>query len=391
MIRDGGQPGLLVARLARRWSERGARSSRAYVRGGRAPRSPAARISSVHDACRVGALAPEPQVGAHAVAYALDVARLACSRGDHLVQQFACCRVVGGEKARFLVGELLVEGVARDPCAAGDVADRRRSVALRPGCGDQRRRACARADGSRPARERGWCGPRGSRSVLACAVVDTLVHYPESRDSPVHQCLEWRRREPWRGREPDSMRRPMGTDSAPCAHDGRVGGRRFVRSRFLAVLAVVAAGMCLPASAVASYNVSLTRTTGGVANISGAELCRHRIRDRLRTGAGRNLSARRNVPDGRRRTFCVLRPGRDLQERSRGGCGVHEPQLGHLLDLDQAGPHGPETAEAPLPAGTLDGSAAKWRRATPPAMTPTSSRSAGRAESRTPPAKVRRG
>jgi acyl-homoserine-lactone acylase len=37
----------------------------------------------------------------------------------------------------------------------------------------------------------------------------------------------------------------------------------------LAVLAVAAAGMCLPASAAASYKVSLTRTTGGVANISG--------------------------------------------------------------------------------------------------------------------------
>ena len=52
-------------------------------------------------------------------------------------------------------------------------------------------------------------------------------------------------------------------------HDGRVEGRRFVRGRFLAALAVVAAGMCFPASAAASYSVSLTRTTGGVANISG--------------------------------------------------------------------------------------------------------------------------
>jgi acyl-homoserine-lactone acylase len=42
-----------------------------------------------------------------------------------------------------------------------------------------------------------------------------------------------------------------------------------MRSRFLAVLAVAAAGMCFPASAAASYNVSLTRTTGGVANVSG--------------------------------------------------------------------------------------------------------------------------
>jgi acyl-homoserine-lactone acylase len=65
------------------------------------------------------------------------------------------------------------------------------------------------------------------------------------------------------------MRRPMGTDYAPRAHDGRVGGRRFVRGRLLAVLAVAAAGMCFPASAAAKYSVSLTRTTGGVANISG--------------------------------------------------------------------------------------------------------------------------
>jgi acyl-homoserine-lactone acylase len=42
-----------------------------------------------------------------------------------------------------------------------------------------------------------------------------------------------------------------------------------MRRRLLAALAVVAAMACLPASAVASYNVSLTRTTGGVANISG--------------------------------------------------------------------------------------------------------------------------
>jgi acyl-homoserine-lactone acylase len=42
-----------------------------------------------------------------------------------------------------------------------------------------------------------------------------------------------------------------------------------MRSRLLAALAVIAAGMCLPASAIASYSVSLTRTTGGVANISG--------------------------------------------------------------------------------------------------------------------------
>jgi acyl-homoserine-lactone acylase len=44
-----------------------------------------------------------------------------------------------------------------------------------------------------------------------------------------------------------------------------------VRGRLLAALAVVAAGMCFPASAVAKYSVSLTRTTGGVANIAGED------------------------------------------------------------------------------------------------------------------------
>jgi acyl-homoserine-lactone acylase len=42
-----------------------------------------------------------------------------------------------------------------------------------------------------------------------------------------------------------------------------------MRSRLLAVLVVLAAAMCVPASALASYKVSLTRTTGGVANIAG--------------------------------------------------------------------------------------------------------------------------
>ena len=45
-----------------------------------------------------------------------------------------------------------------------------------------------------------------------------------------------------------------------------------MRGRLLAALVVVAAGVCFPASAAASYNVSLTRTTGGVANISGENL-----------------------------------------------------------------------------------------------------------------------
>jgi len=44
-----------------------------------------------------------------------------------------------------------------------------------------------------------------------------------------------------------------------------------VRGRLLAALAVVAAGVCFPASAAAKYSVSLTRTTGGVANIAGED------------------------------------------------------------------------------------------------------------------------
>lgn len=55
-----------------------------------------------------------------------------------------------------------------------------------------------------------------------------------------------------------------------CTRAFRGGGGLLTRGRFLAVLAVATAGMCFPASAVASYGVSLTRTTGGVANISGA-------------------------------------------------------------------------------------------------------------------------
>ena len=62
----------------------------------------------------------------------------------------------------------------------------------------------------------------------------------------------------------------MGTGTAPCRHQGHVAGTRSMRSRWLAVIAVAVAGMCLPASALASYKVSLTRTTGGVANVSGS-------------------------------------------------------------------------------------------------------------------------
>jgi acyl-homoserine-lactone acylase len=64
----------------------------------------------------------------------------------------------------------------------------------------------------------------------------------------------------------------MGTDSVPRGRDGHDRAAPFMRSRLLALLVVAAAGMCLPASALASYKVSLTRTTGGVANVSGQNL-----------------------------------------------------------------------------------------------------------------------
>jgi acyl-homoserine-lactone acylase len=60
----------------------------------------------------------------------------------------------------------------------------------------------------------------------------------------------------------------MRRDSAPRAHDGNAGWKRFMTKRLLAVLAVAAAVLCLPASSLA-FKVSLTRTTGGVANVSG--------------------------------------------------------------------------------------------------------------------------
>src|ERR1700677_1679006 len=118
------------------------------------------------------------------------------------------------------------------------------------------------------ARER-RCGPRGSRSISACAVGDTLVHYQRVRDGLVHECLVVEGGEPMEREGATHMQRPMGTDSAPRAHNGHTGGRRSGRGRLLAALAVAAAGVCFPASAAAKYSVSLTRTTGGIANISG--------------------------------------------------------------------------------------------------------------------------
>ncbi len=115
------------------------------------------RLAGRHDlhrasARRVGALAPEPQVGADAVAHGVDVARLARSDGHYFGQQFARYRVVRREEALFLVRELLVERVARDARAAADVADRRRAVAL---CADH--------------------GDHGREDALALVVLDLLA------------------------------------------------------------------------------------------------------------------------------------------------------------------------------------------------------------------------
>ncbi len=132
-----------------------------------------------------------------------------------------------------------------------------------------------------------------------------------------------------------------------------------MRGRFLAVLAVAAAGMCFPASAAAKYSVSLTRTTGGVANISGENFADvgfgigyAQAQDGICLLAETFLTV-----DGERSAF--LGPEGVFKNESEGGLRVHEPQLGHLLDLDQAESHGPESAEAPLPAGTLDGRRSK--------------------------------
>jgi acyl-homoserine-lactone acylase len=61
----------------------------------------------------------------------------------------------------------------------------------------------------------------------------------------------------------------MGTDSVVRARARRLGGAWLAKGRSVTVLAVLAALLCIPCSALASYRVSLTRTTGGVANISG--------------------------------------------------------------------------------------------------------------------------
>jgi len=72
------------------------------------------------------------------------------------------------------------------------------------------------------------------------------------------------------GEGPRDMRRPVKTDSVTREHDRNAAYRRLIKGRLLAALAVVAAIAAFPASAAAKYSVSLTRTTGGVANVSGA-------------------------------------------------------------------------------------------------------------------------
>jgi len=61
----------------------------------------------------------------------------------------------------------------------------------------------------------------------------------------------------------------MGSDSAVRVRARQMSGAALAKGRLIAVIAVIAAGLCIPASALASYHVSLTRTTGGVANVSG--------------------------------------------------------------------------------------------------------------------------
>ena len=64
----------------------------------------------------------------------------------------------------------------------------------------------------------------------------------------------------------------MGTGHARRGQGSHTNGARRLRDRLLAVLVIALAGACFPASAGASYRASLTRTTGGVANISGENL-----------------------------------------------------------------------------------------------------------------------
>ncbi len=61
----------------------------------------------------------------------------------------------------------------------------------------------------------------------------------------------------------------MGRDSGVRVRARQMRRLLLARGRMPAGIALIAAGLCIPASALASYRVSLTRTTGGVANVSG--------------------------------------------------------------------------------------------------------------------------
>jgi acyl-homoserine-lactone acylase len=62
----------------------------------------------------------------------------------------------------------------------------------------------------------------------------------------------------------------MGTDSGPAGHGAHLC--RIAKRVWALAVVVAVAAISLPACALASYRVSLTRTTGGIANVSGANL-----------------------------------------------------------------------------------------------------------------------
>ena len=71
--------------------------------------------------------------------------------------------VVGGEEARLLVAEVLVEGLARDAGALDDVGDGGGAVALARRPPRRSRRAAGRAGRRGPPRARAGAGPAGAR------------------------------------------------------------------------------------------------------------------------------------------------------------------------------------------------------------------------------------
>ena len=128
-----------------------------------------------------------------------------------------------------------------------------------------------------------------------------------------------------------------------------------MRSRFVAALAVVAAAICFPASAAASYGVSLTRTTGGVANISGENFADvgfgigyAQAQDGICLLAETFLTV-----EGERSAF--LGPEGVFKNEAEGGLQFTNLNSDIYWTSIKARSHDPEAAEAPLPAGTLDG------------------------------------